>query len=89
MPKFEPSLNLFDIETSTLTKTESKNSESTLKNTYDALVLGLRDYAHKSNFSKGIIGLSGGIDSAVVAAIATEAFGAEQYNRSSDAFCNI
>lgn len=76
MPKFEPSLNLFDIETSTLTKTESKNSESTLKNTYDALVLGLKDYAHKSNFSKGIIGLSGGIDSAVVAAIATEAFGA-------------
>ena len=76
MPKFEPSLNLFDIETSILTKTESKNSESTLKNTYDALVLGLRDYAHKSNFSKGIIGLSGGIDSALVAAIATEAFGA-------------
>ena len=77
MPKFEPALSLFDIETSTLTTTESKNSESPLKNTYDALVLGLRDYAQKSNFTKGIIGLSGGIDSAVVAAIATEAFGAD------------
>ena len=43
--------------------------------THDALVLGLRDYAHKSGFKKAIIGLSGGIDSAVVAALAAEAFG--------------
>ena len=45
--------------------------------THDALVLGLRDYAHKSSFKKALIGLSGGIDSAVVAAIAAEAFGRE------------
>lgn len=45
--------------------------------THDALVLGLRDYAHKSGFKKALIGLSGGIDSAVVAAIAAEAFGPE------------
>ncbi|WOO39962.1 NAD+ synthase [Rubellicoccus peritrichatus] len=44
---------------------------------HDALVLGLRDYAHKSGFRKALIGLSGGIDSAVVAALATEAFGPE------------
>jgi NAD+ synthase (glutamine-hydrolysing) len=44
---------------------------------HEALILGLRDYAEKSNFTKGIIGLSGGIDSAVVAAIAAEALGAE------------
>jgi NAD+ synthase (glutamine-hydrolysing) len=43
--------------------------------THDALVLGLRDYAHKSGFKKALIGLSGGIDSAVVCALATEAFG--------------
>ena len=43
----------------------------------DALVLGLRDYAQKSGFKKAIIGLSGGIDSAVVAALAAEAFGPE------------
>jgi NAD+ synthase (glutamine-hydrolysing) len=45
--------------------------------THDALTLGLRDYAHKSGFSKALIGLSGGIDSAVVAALAAEAFGPE------------
>jgi NAD+ synthase (glutamine-hydrolysing) len=42
-----------------------------------ALVLGVRDYAHKSNFTQAVIGLSGGIDSALVAAIATAALGAE------------
>ena len=42
-----------------------------------ALVLGVRDYAHKSGFTKGLIGLSGGIDSAVTAAIAVEALGRE------------
>jgi NAD+ synthase (glutamine-hydrolysing) len=42
-----------------------------------ALVLGLRDYAHKVGFRKGLIALSGGIDSAVVGAIAAVAFGPE------------
>ncbi|MBC7972421.1 MAG: NAD+ synthase [Verrucomicrobia bacterium] len=40
-----------------------------------ALVLGVRDYAQKCGFSKVVIGLSGGIDSALVAAIAVEALG--------------
>jgi len=40
-----------------------------------ALVLGLRDYAHKSGFRSALIGLSGGIDSALTAAIAVAAFG--------------
>jgi len=44
---------------------------------WGALVLGLRDYAHKCNFTKVVIGLSGGVDSALVAAIATEALGAQ------------
>lgn len=44
---------------------------------YAALVLGLRDYAHKSGFRKALIGLSGGIDSALTAAIAAEALGPE------------
>ncbi len=44
---------------------------------WSALVLGVRDYAHKSNFTQAVIGLSGGIDSALVAAIATAALGAE------------
>ena len=44
---------------------------------YRALVLGTRDYVRKCGFRKVIVGLSGGIDSALVAAIATEALGQE------------
>jgi len=40
-----------------------------------ACVLGLRDYVHKNGFGKVVLGLSGGIDSAVVAAMAVDAFG--------------
>lgn len=43
----------------------------------EALVLGTRDYAHKCGFSKAVLGLSGGIDSALVAAIAVRALGPE------------
>ncbi len=42
-----------------------------------ALVLGLRDYAHKSGFKTALVALSGGIDSAVVAVLAAEALGAD------------
>jgi NAD+ synthetase len=42
-----------------------------------ALVLGVRDYARKCGFSKAVIGLSGGVDSALVAAIAAAALGTE------------
>jgi NAD+ synthase (glutamine-hydrolysing) len=48
-----------------------------LPDIYHALVLGLRDYAQKSGFKRALIALSGGIDSAVVAVLAAEAFGAE------------
>lgn len=44
---------------------------------YHALVLGLRDYVHKNGFSSVLLGVSGGIDSALVAAIACDAIGAE------------
>ena len=45
--------------------------------TWRALVLGTRDYARKSGFSTALVGLSGGIDSAVTAVVAAEALGAE------------
>jgi NAD+ synthase (glutamine-hydrolysing) len=44
---------------------------------HDALVLGIRDYFGKLNFTKAILGLSGGIDSAVVLCLAVEALGKE------------
>jgi NAD+ synthetase len=45
---------------------------------WSGLVLGVRDYARKCGFTKAVIGLSGGIDSALVAAIAAEALGINQ-----------
>jgi NAD+ synthase (glutamine-hydrolysing) len=49
-----------------------------LADIHDALVLGLRDYAHKSGFDKALIGLSGGIDSALTAVLAAEALGPDK-----------
>ena len=52
-------------------------SQSEYSDMFEALVLGLRDYAHKSGFKRALIALSGGIDSAVVGVIAAAAFGPE------------
>jgi NAD+ synthase (glutamine-hydrolysing) len=51
--------------------------ENGIHNLHDALVLGLRDYFHKSNLKKACLGLSGGIDSAVTLALAVSALGKE------------
>lgn len=51
--------------------------ESEDEEIWQALVLGVQDYARKCRFSKVVLGLSGGIDSAIVAAIATAALGKE------------
>lgn len=51
--------------------------EDPLETLYEALVLGIRDYFHKSGFKKACLGLSGGIDSALVACLAAEALGPE------------
>ena len=50
-------------------------SEKNINQIYQALILGIRDYFHKMGFSKAILGSSGGIDSAVTAAIACDALG--------------
>ena len=50
-------------------------SSSETERLYKALVLGLRDYVNNNKFPGVVLGLSGGIDSALVAAIATDAFG--------------
>lgn len=52
-------------------------SVSTIELIHDALVMGVRDYFHKMGFQKAILGLSGGIDSAVTLIIAKEALGKE------------
>jgi NAD+ synthase (glutamine-hydrolysing) len=48
-----------------------------VREVYEALVLGIRDYVRKNGFTDVLIGLSGGIDSSIVAAIAVDALGAE------------
>lgn len=50
---------------------------SRLAEIYSALILGTRDYVHKTGFTKAVIALSGGIDSSLVAAIAVDALGPE------------
>lgn len=72
---FEEDLVFFDSATGTGDiHCEPKNE---LDAAYRALVIGTRDYVRKCGFSKVVIGLSGGIDSALVATIAAHALGAE------------
>jgi NAD+ synthase (glutamine-hydrolysing) len=58
-------------------KTESQDELSIEEEIFRALVVGTRDYVRKNGFEKVLIGLSGGIDSSLVAAIAVEALGSE------------
>jgi NAD+ synthetase len=51
--------------------------EDSISQVRDALVLGLRDYLHKTGFKQAVLGLSGGIDSAVTAVLAALALGPE------------
>lgn len=60
------------------TQSELSPKFEKMENLRRALVLGIRDYARKSGFSRALIGLSGGIDSAVTAALAVEALGADR-----------
>jgi NAD+ synthase (glutamine-hydrolysing) len=72
---FEEDLVLFDTVTGQGDIHDQPKDETAYA--YEALVLGTRDYVRKCGFSKTIVGLSGGIDSAVVAAIAVAALGKE------------
>lgn len=59
------------------TSTGSVNIEPPIARIHDALVLGIRDYFQKLGFKKAILGLSGGIDSALVLALTVKALGKE------------
>jgi len=61
----------------TVAPTHVEPFASDLDRVYDALVVGARDYVHKNGFTDVVIGLSGGIDSSIVAAIAVDALGAD------------
>ncbi len=72
---FEEDLIYFDSET--LSGDIHEQTEAGIPSVYAALVLGTRDYVRKCGFSKVIIAISGGIDSALTAAIAVDALGKE------------
>jgi NAD+ synthase/NAD+ synthase (glutamine-hydrolysing) len=72
---FEKDLIYFDSQSLTGDMHEQVDGDDA--SAYAALVLGTRDYVHKCGFQKAIIGLSGGIDSALTASIAVDALGAE------------
>lgn len=58
-------------------RTETILPEDSITQVEKALILGVRDYLHKTGFSKAVLGLSGGIDSAVTAVLAAAALGPE------------
>jgi NAD+ synthase (glutamine-hydrolysing) len=72
---FEEDLVCFDTES--LTGDIHVRDEGLESSAYSALVLGTRDYVHKCGFRRVVLGLSGGIDSALTACIAVDALGRE------------
>lgn len=80
-PEFEEALLLYDTD---LPETSEKSQlllapecAEGIEQVYRALVLGVKDYCRKTGFKKIVVGLSGGIDSAVVCALAVAALGKE------------
>ena len=79
MPQFESGLGMIhlnasgQLEAGAITPILSTEAQA-----YQALVLGVQDYVEKNNFPGVIIGLSGGVDSALVLAIAVDALGAKR-----------
>jgi len=74
LPAFEESIQIIDTEKTSSIPVNEKGEEEEM---YAALTLGVADYFHKTGHTKAVIGLSGGIDSALTAAIAANALGAE------------
>ena len=74
-PSFSESLSFCDLTTGMGDRTPTHADEN--EAVYEALVLGTHDYVTKCGFRQVLIGLSGGIDSSIVACVAVEAFGRE------------
>lgn len=80
LPLFEEEMvvvDTFDIDSYNKIPVKKRTAKGKSRDTHNAIILGVRDYFHKRGFNKACLGLSGGIDSAVVLALAVEALGAE------------
>lgn len=74
---FEEDFQLLDLNVINQITPIHINNSTPIERIHDALVLGIRDYFHKMGFRKAILGLSGGIDSSLVLALAAKALGKE------------
>jgi NAD+ synthase (glutamine-hydrolysing) len=80
LPYFNESISIFDLteELEVFQKRKVNHAEpESISLIHQALLLGINDYFQKLGFSKALLGLSGGVDSAVVATLAVQALGAE------------
>lgn len=77
MPRFETAVKTYDLQAVTDGLSSNELPSDKIADIYGALVLGVKDYFGKLGFTKAVLGLSGGIDSAVTLAIAAKALGAE------------
>ncbi len=76
-PFFEEAISIVDVSSEAVPESKPAAELPAIALIHDALVLGIRDYFHKLGFKKAILGLSGGIDSAIVLYLAAEALGKE------------
>ncbi|WP_207426816.1 NAD+ synthase [Pedobacter sp. SYSU D00535] len=79
LKSFEEDLRIYELHSKTIAELAPMpfKAIADVEQIHQALLLGIRDYFRKSGFSKAVLGLSGGIDSAVVCALAAEALGPE------------
>lgn len=77
MRSFSEDFKIFDFEKMGEIKTLPLQKTNNIKLIHDALVLGVKDYFSKNGFTKAVLGLSGGIDSAVTLVVAQRALGSE------------
>jgi NAD+ synthase (glutamine-hydrolysing) len=77
MPYFEECLRVYDLEEVLKGGIHQPQVKDKIRLIHDALVMGIKDYFGKLGFKKAILGLSGGIDSALTVVLAVRALGAE------------
>jgi NAD+ synthase (glutamine-hydrolysing) len=76
MPYFKEGIEVFDLDDVMKGEKHNEQPKNKILEIHNALVLGIRDYFQKLNIPNAIIGLSGGIDSAVTTCLAVSALGA-------------
>ena len=75
MPYFEEGIRVYELDAVCRGGEERPQTKDKMRLIHDALVLGIRDYFHKLGLRRAIFGLSGGVDSALVAVLAQRALG--------------